>query len=276
MQPGDINITFAVIYKSKNMLGYNPKWSFEDGITEFLKLKLKNEKKMKTEKRYLDGTYLENDPSWHCEDALWKANLVAGLLKNHQIRPSSICEVGCGTGDILRCLFTSFPLTSLFGYDISPQLSKFWVESPGGVTFVLGNFHEMNTINYDLLLMLDVFEHVRDPFTFLEESRSHAKKFIFHIPLDLSALGVARKSPLLNARRRVGHLNYYTKDLALETLIDCGYKIIDWHYTDASLNSPKRTLKTRLASVPRKLFYWLNKDAGVRLLGGESLLVLAE
>lgn len=146
----------------------------------------------------------------------------------------------------------------------------------GGITFNLGNFHELNAIRYDVLLMLDVFEHVRDPFTFLEESRTRAHKFVFHIPLDLSASGVARKAPLLDVRRSVGHLHSYTKDLALETLTDCGYKVIDWRYTGASLNSPNRTWKTRLASVPHRLFYWINKDAGVRLLGGETLLVLAE
>ena len=184
---------------------------------------------MKTEKRYLDGTYLENDPNWHCEDAPWKANLVARILTLHQIQPVSICEVGCGTREILRCLFPSFPLSKLYGFDISPQVTRFWPDDQDeSITFTLGDFHELNTMKYDVLLMLDVFEHVRDPFTFLEESRSHAKKFVFHIPLDLSALGVARKLPLLKARRSVGHLNYYTKDLALETLIDCGYKIIDY------------------------------------------------
>lgn len=234
---------------------------------------------MKIEKRYLDGTYLENNPSWDREDAAWKANLVATILNDYQIHPYSICEVGCGTGDILHNLRARFPLANLFGYDISPQLKKFWANNEnavGGVTFNLGNFHELNSIRHDVLLMLDVFEHVRDPFTFLEKSRTHAHKFVFHIPLDLSASGVARKAPLLDVRRGVGHLHSYTKDLALETLADCGYKIIDWRYTGASFNSPNQTWKTRLASVPRRLFYWINKDAGVRLLGGETLLVLAE
>jgi hypothetical protein len=234
---------------------------------------------MKTETRYLDGTYLKDNPSWDREDALWKANLVAKILTDHHIQPSSICEVGCGAGDILRCLRSCFPLTGLFGYDISPQVTQFWIDNQDAhscVSFNLGNFHELNTTQYDVLLMLDVFEHVRDPFSFLEESRAHARKFVFHIPLDLSAFGVARKAPLLNVRRSVGHLNFYTKDLALETLTDCGYKIIDWRYTEASINALNLPWKTRLASVPRKLFYWINKDVGVRLLGGETMLVLAE
>ena len=81
---------------------------------------------MKTEKRYLDGTYLENNPNWDREDAAWKANLVRNILNDHNIQPNSICEVGCGSGDILRCLSASFPLVNLFGYDIAPHLAKFW------------------------------------------------------------------------------------------------------------------------------------------------------
>lgn len=39
MQPGDVDITFANIAKSKKLIGYYPKWNFEDGIKEFLKWK---------------------------------------------------------------------------------------------------------------------------------------------------------------------------------------------------------------------------------------------
>ena len=35
-------------------------------------------------------------------------------------------------------------------------------------------------------------------------------------------------------------------------------------------------LKTRFAAIPRRIAYAVNKDIGVRLLGGETLLVLAK
>jgi len=37
LQPGDVNITFADISKSKKILDYNPQTKFEDGIAEFIK-----------------------------------------------------------------------------------------------------------------------------------------------------------------------------------------------------------------------------------------------
>ncbi len=96
---------------------------------------------------------------------------------------------------------------------------------------------------------------------------------VFHIPLDLSASSVKRSKLLI--RNRVGHLHLYTKDIALETLRDSGFKVVEWQYTGASLNLPNRTLKTRLASLPRRFVCFINKDRGVRLLGGETLAVLA-
>jgi cyclopropane fatty-acyl-phospholipid synthase-like methyltransferase len=203
---------------------------------------------------------------------------VLSLLQDNDVITNSVCEVGCGSGDILACLAKELPNVEMTGFDISPQASNFWDahQQLDGVKFVLGDFHKTNKQTFDVLMMLDVFEHVRDPFSFLELSRSHASNFVFHIPLDLSAVSVARMDPLLKARDKVGHLHYYTKDLALATLRDSGYTILDWRYTGAALNAPTRSAKTRLASIARRLVYAVNKDFGVRLLGGETLLVLAK
>ena len=230
------------------------------------------------ESRYQDGTYLAENPDWDRVDASWKAHLVTSILTDHELKPAAVCEVGCGSGDVLAHLLTLIPNARMTGYDISPLVARFWdehVTEQGSPEFHLGNFHEIDRNVYDVMLMLDVFEHVRDPFSFLEKSRPHAKHFVFHIPLDLSASSVARVSPLMNVRRKVGHLHYYTKDLALATLADTGYEVIEWRYTGASLRAPNRSLKTRLASLPRRLAHAINKELAVRLLGGETLLVLA-
>lgn len=231
------------------------------------------------ESRYLDGAYLTNNPTWDREDASWKAGNVAALLADHKIEPAYLCEVGCGHGDVLKHLRKALPRTRMTGFDISPQASQFWrADDPAdaGLDFIMGDFHRINRDHYDVLLMLDVFEHVRDPFTFLEASRSAATHFVFHIPLDLSASSVIRSGRLMEVRRKVGHIHYYTKDLALATLQDSGYDVLEWRYTGASLRSPNRSFKTRLAAMPRRLVFAVNRDFGARLLGGETLVVLAK
>ncbi|HEY6923996.1 MAG TPA: class I SAM-dependent methyltransferase [Steroidobacteraceae bacterium] len=225
---------------------------------------------MGIESRYLDGNYLKDNPELHREDSPWKAAHIAAILKQQDIAPTSICDVGCGAGEVLAELRKHFKTERLVGYDISPQLSSFW-ERQKDIDFHIGDFRTQNNEKFDVLLMLDVFEHVRDPFTFLEDARRHARNFVFHIPLDLSALTVLRTNPLMHARRKVGHLHFYTKELALETLRECGYTVIDSRYTGAFAVGQAN----KLAALPRRLAYAINKDMGVRLLGGETLLVLA-
>ena len=123
--------------------------------------------------------------------------------------------------------------------------------------------------------MLDVLEHLGDPFTFLHRLRDHGDLMVFHFPLDLSAISVLRQTPLLHVRAKVGHVHFFTRGLALALLDECGYEVIEARYTGAALNAPQRSLKTRLAGLLRRLVYAVNRDIGARLLGGETLMVLA-
>jgi hypothetical protein len=125
-------------------------------------------------------------------------------------------------------------------------------------------------------MAIDVFEHVEDYFGFLRKLRAKAEYKIFHIPLDLSVQSILRASPILKARRLVGHIHYFTKETALEALKDTGYKVLDYSYTGGTIELPNRGWKANLLKLPRRLAYALHGDMAVRVLGGYSLLVLAQ
>ena len=229
------------------------------------------------EKKYVDGTYLKNKPTWDFEDSLWKAQWVAEILDHNKICPNSICDVGCGSGGVIKFLRKSYPHSELFGFDISADASLFWQKHDSlNISFQVGDFIELNAKKYDVLLLLDVIEHLSDPYLFLTALRKHSSYCLFHFPLDLSAVNVLRETPILNSREKFGHINFFTKNLALSILKECGYHVIDWCYSGAAFTAPQRNLKTLLASFPRRIFYKMNKDFGVRLLGGETLFVLAQ
>jgi len=232
---------------------------------------------MKYEDIYLDDSYLIMNPNWHSDDAEWKSKLVFRILDSNKIIPNSLSEIGCGSGDILINLSNFYQNCKMKGFDISPQLSKFWDKHTNkNIEFILGDFHSVCKEKFSVLCMLDVFEHVRDPNRFLEASLSFADYFVFHIPLDLSSISVMRKTTLMLSRKNVGHLHFFTKDLALQILKDSGYDIIDWQYTNASSKAPNRKLKTKLFELPRRIAYLINKDLGVRIFGGETIIVLAK
>jgi len=229
------------------------------------------------ENRYKSTQYLSHNPSWDIEDSPWKAGKVFELLSTVGSQANSICEVGCGAGGVLAELRSFYPDSELFGYDIAPDAASFWEKHESrNIHFHLGDFLQENGRRYDVLLLLDVIEHLENPFDFLARLHARADCFVFHIPLDLSAVSIVREKPLLHGREKVGHIHYFTKEIALCFLRECHYDVVEWRYTEVSVSGPRRGWKTRLASLPRRLAYSIHKDLGVRCFGGETLMVLAK
>ena len=227
---------------------------------------------------YKDGTYLENHPTWHQEDSAWKAKQILKILKKNSVTPLTLCEVGCGAGEILNCLSHQYGGEVVFsGYEISPQAFAICKnKEKENLHFFLENLLDHEDPAFDVLMAIDVFEHVEDYFGFLRELKKKALYKVFHIPLDLSVQSVFRLSPILRSRSSVGHIHYFIKETALATLRDTGYEVVDCCYTNGSLELANRGWKANLMKIPRKLFFQLHSDLAVRVLGGFSLLVLAK
>lgn len=226
---------------------------------------------------YTDGTYLRNNPDWHVDDSPWKAAHIARILERHGVAPMTVCEIGCGGGEILRELSTHLdPRTRFTGYEISPVAYNICSRKANEkFQYRLANLLD-EPAYFDLVMAIDVFEHVEDYFAFLRKLRTKARHKVFHIPLELSALEVARGTPLIRQRRSVGHIHHFTKETALATLQDTGYRVIDHFYTSGRTELAHAGWKTRLMKLPRNALYGLNPDWAARWLGGYSLLVLAE
>lgn len=127
---------------------------------------------------------------------------------------------------------------------------------------------------FDVVLAMDVFEHVEDFLGFIRGLQSLARWNIFHIPLDLNVLSAARPIYLTMARQQVGHLHYFTRETALASLEQAGLKVRDSLFTSVEIDQGVHGRK-RL-QVFRKFLFARDAQLAARLLGGFSLLVLAE
>lgn len=234
--------------------------------------------------RYTSGDYLAQNPEWHEGEAPWKARKVFEALESHSLRPKTVAEVGCGTGLVLASLQSRLPTgVQCTGFDISPQaIDRARKRQRSGLTYRCADFATVDE-RFDVLLAMDVFEHVPDYFGFLKGLRLRARHFVFHVPLELSSYTLYRHRSLLETRKRVGHLHFFWKELALESLADCGFDVLSATYT-SPLTEPQPDLhlppvKSREAAVVSrvaKLVYRLSPDAAIRWFGGSSMLVVAE
>lgn len=225
---------------------------------------------------YKDGRYLEQHPLWHTEHSAWKAEQVIRMIQRAGLRPATVCEVGCGAGEVLRTIQDSVgPDCRLRGFDISPQAIELCrTRANERLRFCRIETEEEIPNNFDLLISVDVIEHIEDYLGHLRRLQSKATYKIFHVPLDISVQSVLRSNGLTARRDDHAHLHYFTKETFLRTLTDIGYEVRDVVYTKRSLEIGSGFIQTMM-SLPRRIAFRVNQNVAARIFGGFSLAVLA-
>jgi SAM-dependent methyltransferase len=224
---------------------------------------------------YEDGSYLELNRSWHQEDSPYKAGLVSKAISRNNIQFASCGDVGCGAGLVTELLAREFPSSSFEGFELSNDAEKFWKarRSLDNLAFRVDNILELQQV-FDLVICLDVFEHVEDYFGFLRKLRTRGRHFIFNIPLDMNVMKLVTPG-IKFAREEVGHLHYFNRYTALQALIDTGYKIQDSYLSSAFTATMPRNVRQAAILPIRLLSLAFGKKWASTLFGGMSLVVTA-
>ncbi|MBK6381495.1 MAG: class I SAM-dependent methyltransferase [Chitinophagaceae bacterium] len=216
---------------------------------------------------------------WHVEDSAWKATQILKLIERNQLRPESVVEIGCGAGEILNQLQQRMAdkMIDFSGYEIAPDAFKLaQTRVKDRLQFFQEDLLQLDK-KFDLLLMIDVFEHVEDYIGFVRKCKAKATYKIYHIPLDISLWSVFTNYPA-SARKQIGHLHYFMKDTALATLVDADQEIVDWFYTPGALevNNKGLSFTGKIIQLLRRFFYKVKPGFAVKAFGGFSLIVLTK
>src|SRR5438067_10498101 len=107
---------------------------------------------------YTSGEYAAKHPTWHVEDSLWKTKQIIRMMAQNNIVPKTICEVGCGAGEILKQLQENMDnQCTLWGDEISPQAFELCKGRENQkLQFKLADIRQEHDIYFDLMLIIDV------------------------------------------------------------------------------------------------------------------------
>jgi SAM-dependent methyltransferase len=224
---------------------------------------------------YDDGSYLESNKNWHQEDSPYKAKLVLKAISRNDLKFNSCADVGCGAGLVTELVAEKFPSAQFEGFELSHDVKEFWNQRQrlNNLTFKIENLLDSEQ-QYDLIICLDVFEHIEDYFGFLRSLRTKGKYFIFNIPLDMSVMKIVTPG-IKFARQEVGHLHYFNQYSALQTLLDTGYKIHDSYLSSIFTSTMPRNIRQAAILPIRLMSLVFGKKIASTLFGGISLVVTA-
>jgi 2-polyprenyl-3-methyl-5-hydroxy-6-metoxy-1,4-benzoquinol methylase len=158
------------------------------------------------------------------------------------------------------------------GYEISPHAFGLCKQrEKERLSYKFENLFDDTSAYYDIVMAMDVVEHIEDYFEFLRNLKKKGEYKIIHIPLEMSVKSVLTKY-YLKSREQFGHIHYFSKDSLLAILREMGYEVIDYFYTSILIHKQPISLK----SLILKLGYNINKNLSVRIFGGYSLIILAK
>jgi len=97
--------------------------------------------------------------------------------------PARVLEIGCGNGRLSHELARA-------GYDIcatemDPNVAQ-WVKEKTGIPVVAGDFPPIDQPPYDLIIVIDVLEHISNPISFIHDVTSrlgHGGHVFLHCPV---------------------------------------------------------------------------------------------
>jgi 2-polyprenyl-3-methyl-5-hydroxy-6-metoxy-1,4-benzoquinol methylase len=202
----------------------------EEEIRDFYKNKYYDRVRQGTEgknlKRLLDRE--EEELSWLYNTSYQD---IQDYLNTHLKNKSSICDIGCGSGTLLEYLARTEPSWTCIGIDPSNNSGEkdniifFNCEIEG---FLTEHPEYHNTV--DVVLLIGVLEHSRDPAGLLSIARSLLKdggNLIISVPNDFSILQDAARNELQTDPWWVvipTHINYFNFDSLVYLISKMGFQ----------------------------------------------------
>lgn len=189
---------------------------------------------------YSSGKYWDGRTEY---DSSYKVKLALRALSGAKVELQPglrAIEIGCGTGPFLfplaKALDAAIGKFELRGVDVAANAiehAKRTAEVVGDerISFAVGSSDVGG--HFDLVFLMDVVEHVTDPFSFLRSLHGLAPLVVMHIPIEQSLAHSALSKPR-QSYERYHHIHFFSIETLHLLVEEAGFEIVVMQLTAAS------------------------------------------
>jgi SAM-dependent methyltransferase len=188
--------------------------------------------------RYLAGDYKALHPGWHAEDAPMKARdllnpvraVILDMAAGKQGSALRLADVGAGVGLVLAELMGMIHLQwpeiciTPTAFEISPEAAAMAKARNPGLD-VRQKLLAHDDGPFDAALLVDVLEHVENPWDLLRTVHSTSEYLVVRQPL-LGNFSRFRHDNYRDQRMQWGHIGYFNYRSFLDMTAACGWQPI--------------------------------------------------
>jgi predicted TPR repeat methyltransferase len=190
------------------------------------------------------------------------------MLSALKIEEFSILDYGCGSGSVIDKCSRLLIAKHFYGYD--PFYVHETSENKDNVTFS----SELNEQNfYNLIMALDVVEHLQDLDKFLELASKHSGYLYLHVPLEINFYSIL-SGDHVKTFRTFGHINFFTEELLLERLRSHGFSTVSINYLNTMQAINPKSLMGHLRKWLASVVFMMSIKYCAKLLNGITVSIL--
>jgi SAM-dependent methyltransferase len=225
---------------------------------------------------YISGQYWENHPEWLTDHRPLKAkDIVAGLLAvidDSGLKQLKVADVGGGTGgtlvELLRLTKEFRPAVTVVPtvFDIASNAIARGKELYPNIEF-RREFFDIKSGYFDVILLIDVLEHLENPWELLRVTNAAAPYLIVRQPL-LTSLGTFWRNAYAQQRVGEGHIAHFDYYKFIDMAETCGWNALAIELLavwELPFNQDQKP------SLIKKLLFALNRPLASVLISGSYL-----
>ena len=190
---------------------------------------------------YNDNSYIEKNPTLHTEDSEFKFQNIKRFfflfeVKNNKIK---IIDIGGGAGLIGKLVLEYFLKNGVFvtfhSLDLSMEMLKIQRKNNPRIKKTFNcPINKCTELNYDMVLMIDVIEHIEEKEDTAKILNKLGKNIIYNIPIEINFFDILKYLMSYfryykNQRKRWGHIHFFSF-ISSQSFLRRHHKIIDTYF----------------------------------------------